>query len=99
MQKIYNYLILFAVIACILYYNSVTKVEGFSLPGVSLPGVSLPGVSLPGVSLPRVSLPGVSLPTSIRPLIRRARLFGEDSVRQIEKMTIQSQAKAMMKNS
>ena len=82
-------MLLFAVIAGILYYNSVTKVEGFSLPGVSLPGVSLPGVSLPGVSLP----------TSIRPLIRRARLFGEDSVRQIEKMTIQSQAKAMMKNS
>ena len=66
----YNYFILFAVIASILYYNSVTKVEGFSLPGVSLPGVSLP--------------------TSIRPLIRRARLFGEDSVRQIEKMTIKS---------
>lgn len=78
MQKIYNYLMLFAVIVGILYYNSATKVEGFSLPGVSLPGVSLP--------------------TSIRPLVRRARLFGEDSIRQVEKMTIKSNAKAMMKN-
>ena len=69
---------LFAVIVGILYYNSATKVEGFSLPGVSLPGVSLP--------------------TSIRPLVRRARLFGEDSIRQVEKMTIKSNAKAMMKN-
>lgn len=79
MQKIYNYLILLLLGIVIVYYNSVTKVEGFSLPGVSLPGVSLP--------------------TSIRPLIRRARLFGEDSVRQIEKMTIKSNAKAMMQKS
>lgn len=84
MQKNYNYLILLLLGIVIVYYNSVTKVEGFSLPGVSLPGVSLPGVSLP---------------TSIRPLIRRARLFGEDSVRQIEKMTIKSNAKAMMQKS
>lgn len=79
MQKNYNYLILLLLGIVIVYYNSVTKVEGFSLPGVSLPGVSLP--------------------TSIRPLIRRARLFGEDSVRQIEKMTIKSNAKAMMQKS
>ena len=58
MQINYNYLILLLLGIVIVYYNSVTKVEGFSLPGVSLPGVSLPGVSLP---------------TSIRPLIRRAR--------------------------
>jgi hypothetical protein len=94
MQKVYNYLILFAVIVGILYYNSATKVEGFSLPGVILPGVILPGVILPGVSLP-----GVSLPTSIRPLVRRARLFGEDSIRQVEKMTIKSNAKAMIQKS
>lgn len=83
----YNYLLLLLLGIGIVYYNSATKVEGFSLPGVSLPGVSLPGVSLPSVSLP----------TSIRPLVRRARLFGEDSVRQLEKMTIKSNAKAMMK--
>ena len=82
----YNYLLLLLVGIVIVYYNSATKVEGFSLPGVSLPGVTLPGVTLPGVSLP----------TSIRPIIRRARLFGEDSVRQLEKMTIKSNAKAMI---
>jgi hypothetical protein len=83
MQKIYNYFILFAVISAILYYNSATKVEGFSLPGViSLPGVSLPGVSLHGV----------------RPLVRRARLFGENTVRNIEKMSTNLKAKAMMGN-
>ncbi len=67
----YNYFILFAVIAGILYYNSATKMEGFSLPGVSLP-------------------------TSVRPFVRRARLFREDSVRRIETMSTQWKAKAMM---
>jgi hypothetical protein len=90
MQKNYNYLILFAIIGAILYYNSATKTEGFSLPGVSLPGVSLPGVTLPRVSLPSGTLP------SVRPYMRRARLFGENSVRHIEKMSTQWNAKAMI---
>ena len=85
MQKNYNYLILFAIIGAILYYNSATKTEGFSLPGVSLPGVTLPRVSLPSGTLP-----------SVRPYMRRARLFGENSVRHIEKMSTQWNAKAMI---
>jgi hypothetical protein len=72
----YNYLLLLLLGIGIVYYNSATKLEGFSLPGVSLPSVSLP--------------------TSIRPLVRRARLFRENSVRQLEKMTIRSNAKAMI---
>jgi hypothetical protein len=78
-------------IGIVFYYNSVTE-EGFGLP---LPKVSLPGVSLPGVSLPGIILPGVRLP-SVRPYMRHARLFGENSVRQLEKMTTESNARAMM---
>ena len=91
MKRYCNYLLLMAlIVVCILlYYNSVTE-EGFTLPGVSLPGVSLPGVSLPGVILPGVRLP------SVHPYMRRARLFGEQSVRKLEKMTTNANARAMM---
>ena len=85
MKLYYNYLLLLVIIVVgILYYNSATN-EGFSLPGVRLPGVSLPGVRLPGVRLP-----------SVYPYVRSARLFGENSVRQIEKMSTHLDAKAMM---
>ena len=97
MKRYRNYLMLLALVVVIVgigivfYCNSVTE-EGFGLP---LPDVSLPGVSLPGVSLPGIILPGVRLP-SVRPYMRHARLFGENSVRQLEKMTTKSNARAMM---
>lgn len=100
MKRYRNYLMLLAlfvvIVGIVLYYNFATK-EGFGLPlpQVSLPKVSLPQVSLPGVSLPGIILPGVRLP-SARPYMRRARLFGENSVRQLEKMTTESNARAMM---
>lgn len=85
MKQYCNYLLLMALIVGILfYYNSVTE-EGFTLPGVRLPGVSLPGVILPGVRLP-----------SVHPYMRRARLFGEQSVRKLEEMTTNANARAMM---
>ena len=92
MKRYRNYLMLLALVVVIVgigivfYCNSVTE-EGFGLP--------LPDVSLPGVSLPGIILPGVRLP-SVRPYMRHARLFGENSVRQLEKMTTKSNARAMM---
>ncbi len=50
-----------------------------------------------GFSLPGVILPGVRLP-SFRPYMRRARLFQEHSVCQIEKLTTRMNAGAMMAN-
>jgi hypothetical protein len=95
MKRYRNYVMLlalvFVIVGIALYYNAATE-EGFGLP---LPQVSLPQVRLPGVSLPGIILPGVRLP-SARPYMRRARLFGENSVRQLEKMTTESNARAMM---
>ena len=88
MKGHYNYLLLFLFlfIGVLLFaIANQNNEEGFSLPGVILPGVTLPGVTLPGVVLP-----------SARPYMRRARLFKEHSVRQIEKMTTKMNAGAMM---
>ena len=83
MKGHYNYLLLFLFlfIGVLLFaIANQNNEEGFSLPGVILPGVTLPGVVLP----------------SARPYMRRARLFKEHSVRQIEKMTTKMNAGAMM---
>ena len=92
MKRYRNYLMLLALVFVIVLYYNATMEEGF---GLHLPQVRLPGVSLPGVSLPGVILPGVRLP-SVRPYMRQARLFCETSVRQLEKMTTNSNALAMM---
>ncbi len=48
-----------------------------------------------GFTLPGVQLPGIIL-KDVRPHMRRARLFREQSVRQFEKMTTYLDAKSMM---